>query len=167
MLRKIVLFAFVMFPVISFAQESQKIAYVNYGDVIYAMPEWKQMLESLKKSEDEFQAELKVLSEEYTKKLSDYIAQRDSLNQSIKLRREEELEGIRQRADNFQQYAMQKQEELQQSMSVPIQTKLQKAIDDVGRDNNFLYIVNSQAFLYISPSAADATPLVKRKLGLQ
>jgi len=166
MLKKFLLFALVALPAISFAQESQKIAYVNYGDVIVAMPEYKQMTDSLKRSEAEFQAELKVLSDEYSKKLSDYIAQRDSLNQSIKTRREQELDEIRQRADNFQQYAVQKQDELQQTMSAPIQTKLQKAIDDVGRENNFLYIANSQAFLYISPSATDATPLIKRKLGL-
>ncbi|MCL1933590.1 MAG: OmpH family outer membrane protein [Candidatus Azobacteroides sp.] len=167
MFKKIVLFALVMFPVIGFAQETQKIAYVNYFDVVMAMPEYKQMQDSLKKSDSEFQAELKVLSDEYAKKVSDYVAQRDSLNESIKLRREQEIEEIRQRADNFQQYAAQKQDELQQSLSVPIQTKLQKAIDDVGKESNFLYIANSQAFSYISATATDATPLIKRKLGIQ
>ena len=166
MLKRLLLFALVTFPVISFAQESQKIAYLNHLDVINIMPEYKQLLDSLKKAETDFQAELKVLSDEYAKKLSDYISQRDTLNESIKLRREQELEDIRQRADNFQQYAMQKQEETQQTLFAPIQAKLQKAIEDVGRENNFLYIVNAQAFLYISPSATDATPLVKRKLGL-
>ena len=167
MVKKIVLFALVMFPVIGFAQEAQKIAYVNYGDVVVAMPEYKQMQDSLRKSETEFQSELKILSDEYAKKFSDYIAQRDSLNESIKLRREQEIEDIRQRATTFEQYAVQKQDELQQALSVPIQTKLQKAVDDVGRENNFLYIANSQAFFYISPTATDATPLVKRKLGIQ
>ena len=167
MFKKIVLFVLVMFPVAIFAQESQKIAYVNYIDVIVAMPEYKQMQDTLKKNENVFQTELKILSDEYTKKLSDYVEQRESLNESIKLRREQELEDIRQRAESFQQYASQKQEEAQQAMIVPIQNKLQKAIDDVGRENNFLYIVNSQAFLYTSPNAVDATPLIKKKLGIQ
>jgi len=166
MFKKFVLFVLVMFPVIAFAQESQKIAYVNYIDVIVAMPEYKQMQDSLKKSENDFQAEMKILSDEYSKKLSDYIAQRDSLNESIKLRREQELDEVRQRAANFEQYAAQKQDELQQALSTPIQNKLQKAINEVGAESNFLYIANSQAFLYIAPSATDATPLIKRKLGI-
>ena len=165
MLKKILLFALVVLPVTAFAQE--KIAYLNYADVVTAMPEFKQMQDSLSKSENDLRAELQIVSEEFAKKYSDYIAQRDSLNESIKLRREQELDDMRQRAENFQQFAAQKQEEMQQRMSIPIREKLQKAINDVGRDNNFLYIVNSEAFLYISPNAADATPIVKRKLGIQ
>ena len=167
MLKKIVLFALLMFPVVTFAQESQKIAYVNYAEVIYSMPEIKQMDDSLRKSENEFQVELKALSDEYQKKLSDYIAQRDSLNESIRTRREQDLRGLEERATIFQQEAQQKQEELQRALLIPIQTKLQKAIDDVGRENNFLYILAAQGVLYASPNATDATPLVKKKLGIQ
>ena len=165
MFKKIVLFVLVMFPVIALAQE--KIAHVNYGEVATAMPEYKQMLDSLKKSEEDFKAELQSMSDEYTKKFSDYIAQRESLNESIKLRREQELQDIQQRVENFQMYAAQKQEEMQQAMTAPILTKLQKAIDDVGKENNFLYVFNSQVLLYISGSAVDATPMVKRKLGIR
>jgi len=166
MLKKFVLVALVMLPVIAFAQEP-KIAYVNSMEVVVAMPEYKLMQDSVKKSESEFQAELKVLSDEYAKKLSDYVAQRDSLNASIKARREAELTDVQQKASNFEQYAAQKQDELQQTLSVPIQNKFQKAVNDVGAENNFLYIVNSQALLYVAPSAVDATPLIKKKLGIQ
>jgi len=166
MFKKILLIALITLPLTVFAQEG-KIAYLNYGDVITAMPEYKLMTDSLSKSQSEFQAEFKILTDEYTKKMSDYIAQRDSLNQSIKLRREQELQDIQQRADNFQQYAAQKQEELQQALGAPIQAKLQKTIEEVGKENNFLYIISLQAFLYKAPHAIDATPLVKKKLGIQ
>ena len=165
MFKKIVLFALAMFPVIAFAQD--KIAYVNIQDVYVSMPEYKQMQDSLQKSADEFQAELKSMSDEYSKKLSDYVNQQDSLNESIKQRRQAELEDIRQRASTFQESAAQKQDELQQKLSGPIQDKLQKAINEVGNENNFLYIANAGAFLYASPSAVDATPMIKKKLGIQ
>jgi len=166
MIKKIVLFALVMIPVFVSAQESQKIAYANYMDVILAMPEYKQMQDSLRKSENDFQAEFKNMSDEYTKKVSDFIAQQDSLNESIKNRRQAELEDLRQRAANFEQYAAQKQDELQQKLSQPIQEKFQKAVSDIGREHNFLYIISSQALLYNSPNATDATPLIKKKLGI-
>ena len=167
MFKKIVLFTLVMLPVMAFAQESQKIAYMNFGEVIVAMPEYKAMMDSLTRSESAFQNDLKALSDEYQKKLSDYIAQRDSLNESIKQRREQEITDLQERAANFQQEAAQKLDAMQQAFTAPIQAKLQKAIEDVGRENSFLYIINSQALLYNSPNATDATPMVKRKLGIQ
>jgi outer membrane protein len=166
MIKKFVFFALVMFPVIAFAQESQKIAYVTTRDVVVAMPEYKQMNDSLTKADNDFQAEMKLISDEYSKKFSDFVTQQDSLSTNIKLRRQQELEEIRQRADNFQQFAQQQQQEMQQRLLTPIQAKLQKAISDVGKENNFLYILDSQVLLYTSTGATDATPLVKRKLGI-
>jgi len=167
MIRKFLLIALAAIPVVTFAQEAQKIAYVNYQEVISVMPEVKAMNDSLQKAGNQYQAELKQLSDEYTKKYADYVNQQDSLNESIKQRRMGELEDLRQRAATFQETAAQKQDELQQKLAQPIQDKLQKAVSDVGKENNFLYIANAGAFLYISPSATDATPLVKKKLGIQ
>jgi outer membrane protein len=166
MFKKIVLFALVIIPVTIFAQE-QKIAYINYYEVAQAMPEYKLMQDSLKKAGEAYQAELKKMSDEYQKKVADYIAQRDTLNESIKTRREQDIQDIQQRTQNFQEYAAQQQDEMQQRMVAPIQEKLQKVINEVGRENNFLYIANSQVFFYTSPNATDATSLVKKKLGIQ
>jgi len=166
MLKKIVLFALVMFPVIAFAQE-QKIAYVNSMEVLTSMPEYKQMQDSLTKSANEFQAELKNMTDEYTKKLSDYVNQQDSLNESIKSRRQNELQELQQRTESFQQYAGQQQDAMQQRLSAPIYDKFLKGVSDVGKENNFLYVIDNQAIRYSSPSAVDATPLIKKKLGIQ
>ena len=149
------------------APNNRSSAYINYTDVVTAMPEYKQMQASLESSQAEFQAKLKNMSDEYNKKMSDYMEQRNSLNQSIRDRREQELDGLREQAANFQQEAQQEQDAMQQRLSAPVLDKLQKAINDAGKENNFLYIVNSQAYFYVSPGATDATPLVKRKLGLQ
>jgi len=167
MIKKFLFIALVAFPVIAFAQETQKIAYVNHLEVVSSMPEYKAMQDSLKKADSEYQAELKILSDEYTKKLTAYMQQQDSLNESIKQRRVSELQDLQQRAQTFHETAAQNQDELQQRLSQPILDKLQKAINDVGKENNFLYIANAQTFLYISPTATDATPLVKKKLGIQ
>jgi len=142
------------------------LAYINYIDVITAMPEYKQMQDSLQKSENEFQIELKRITDEYSEKMSDYLKQRNSLNQSIKDRREQELDGLRERAVNFQQEAQQAQDATQQRLSASIQDKLQKAINDAGTENGFFYIVRSEAFVFTLPGAVNATSLIKRKLGI-
>jgi len=165
MFKKIVLIALVMFPAMAFAQE--KIAHLNSADVVTAMPEYKAMTDSMQKQATAFQAEFKGITDEYTKKFTDFNNQQDSLNNAIKLRRTAELDQIRQRAADFQEFAQQEQEKLQQALMGPIYNKLQKAIDDVGKENGFLYILNSQSLLYASPGSVDATPLVKKKLGIQ
>jgi len=147
--------------------QSPKIAYVNSMEVITAMPEYKQMQDSLSKLQTEFQVELKGMSDEYTKKLSDYVAQQNSLTTSINAHRQQELQDLQQRAENFQQYATQQQDKIQKRLSIPIQDKLQKAINEVGKENNFPYIIDYQVLLYISPTAMDATILLKKKLGLK
>ena len=167
MIKKIVLFAILVFPVVAFAQETQKIAYMDQGDVIVNMPEYKLMMDSLKKDSEDYDAEIKSWTDEYSKKMADFQEQQDTLNEAIKIRRYQDLEELRQRAANFQQYAQQKLEELQQALFAPIIEKFQKAVDEVGKENNFLYIIDSQAIRFTSSSAVNATTLVKKKLGIQ
>lgn len=167
MIKKILLFALVMFPVISFAQET-KIAHVDYYAVIRDMPEVMQMSDSIKKSEEALYADLTEMQTEYQKKASEFYTQQDSLSDRMKLLRQQELANIQQNLENFQQYATQKQEELQQTLLAPIRNKLMKAINDVGAENKYTYIFNSnqEIILYTSPNAIDATPAVRKKLGL-
>jgi outer membrane protein len=155
-----------MFPVVSFAQEA-KTAYLNYGDVFLAMPEYKLMIDSLQKRGQVFQNEMNAINEKYTKTYSDYIAAQDSLDEAIKIRRIQEIDNMRMNAESFQQYAEQTMKELEESLVIPLQAKVQKAIEDVGAESNFLYIVDSSVLRYTSPNATDATPLVKKKLGVQ
>jgi len=166
MLKKFLLFALFALPAVTFAQES-KIAYVNRLDIIFAMPEYAQMMDSLTKSEKILQNDIKEVNDELMKKYTDYVAQRDSLSENIRLIKEKEIDDFRQRLENFQQFAQQKQDELQQALIAPILNKFQKAVDDVGRENNFLYILDSQMLTFTSTNATNATPLIRKKLGLQ
>jgi outer membrane protein len=165
MLKKIVLFALLLIPVMGYAQE-QKIAYFKYSEVVPLMPEYTQMLDSLKKSEAALQAELESISDEYTKKVTAFSEQQATLAESIKAVRLKEIERIRESAETLQRQAMQIQDDLQKSLFVPIEAKVKKALTEVGTENHFAYIVNAEVMLYTSPQSQDATPLVKAKLGI-
>ena len=47
--------------------------------------------------------------------------------------------------------------------------KVKKAINEVGSENNYLYIfdLSTQGIIYQSPKSNDVTPLVKKKLALK
>jgi len=170
MLKKIVLFALLLIPMMGYAQE-QKIAYFKSGEVIPLMPETKQMMDSLKKSGDAYQAELQSISDEYTKKMTALTEQQDTLSQNIKVLRMREIDRIRESAETLQQQAQQSQSDLQQTLFAPILAKITKALEEIGTENHYAYIINhdpnNSVLLYISPQSPDVTPLVKAKLGLK
>ena len=165
-MKKLVIFLLMMFPLGLFAQES-KIAIVNTAEVMQAMPEFADMQKQMQEMEANYQKELKVMSDEYEKKYSDFIAQQDSLTENIRLRRMQELEDINQRSQNFIQVSQQDFNKKQGELLTPIQEKLRNAIAAVGKENGYLYILDPQIVLYKSDAAIDATAQVKAKLGIQ
>lgn len=165
-MKKLVIFLLMMLPLGLFAQES-KIAIVNTAEVMQAMPEFADMQKQMQEMEANYQKELKVMSDEYEKKYSDFIAQQDSLTENIRLRRMQELEDINQRSQNFIQVSQQDFNKKQGELLTPIQEKLRNAIAAVGKENGYLYILDPQIVLYKSDAAIDATAQVKAKLGIQ
>ena len=131
-----------------------------------AMPEVSEMEKKMADLNEKYKGELQLMQDEYQKKYAAFIQQQDSLSENIKLRRMQEIQDIQARIDNFVQVAQQDVQKKQQELLMPIQEKLQKAIKDVGAENGYTYIVDPAALLYTGPNAIDATPLVRKKLGL-
>ncbi|GHU79021.1 hypothetical protein FACS1894145_2270 [Bacteroidia bacterium] len=165
MLKKIVLFALLLIPAMGYAQE--KIAYFKPSEVINLMPEYTLMMDSLKKNEAALQSELEEMANDYTKKITAFSEQQNTLAESIKTIRLKEIERLRESTETFQRQAMQIQDDLQKTLFAPIEAKIRKALTDVGTENHFAYIMNAEMMLYISPQSQDATPLVKSKIGLK
>lgn len=143
-----------------------KMAYVNAGEVFALLPELSTVEKELMAVNEQYSKELKGMQDEYQRKGSDYVAQQDSLTENIKIRRMQEIEGIRERIDNFVPEAQQAVEKKRQELLQPLQEKLMKAIKEVGEEKGYTYIFDPQVFLYTGNNAVDATPFVKAKLGL-
>jgi outer membrane protein len=164
MFKKIVLFALLLIPAGAFAQE--KLAYFNSSEVVPLMKEYTQMLDSLEKTQVAIRTELKGMEEEYAKKYQAFMAEGEQLVESIRVRRLTEIRDLEERANLFQQQSQEQLENLQRSLLAPIQQKVRDAIQAVGSENGFSYILDNATLLYVSPSSTDATPLVKKKLGV-
>ena len=164
MLKKIVLFALLLLPLGVFAQE--KIAYFNLTEVYVIMPEFKQMQDSLQKTQAAMEKELQVLQEEYNKKYQSLMEEGEGLIESIKMRRLQDVQSLEERINLFYEQSRQQLAQLQQALSEPIEKKINDAVQAVGASNNFLYILRGEAISYISPNAIDATKLVQKYLKL-
>ncbi len=152
-------------PLGAIAQEV-KIAFVKTQEVFMAMPEVSSMEKQMADLNEKYKVELQQMQDEYQKKYSDFVAQQDSLTENIKLRRMQEIQDIQGRMDNFVQVAQQDVQKKQQELLQPIQQKLQDAIQKVGAEKGYTYIIDPAALLYTGTDAVDATPFVRTKLGL-
>ncbi|KAA6302027.1 MAG: hypothetical protein EZS26_001843 [Candidatus Ordinivivax streblomastigis] len=164
-MKKIVLFALLLLPAGAFAQE--KIAYFNSAEIISTMPEYIQMQDSIQKTITAIKAEIATMEDEYSKKYEAFMKEGETLIESIKIRRMQELRDLEQRAATYNESSQQQLQELSRALQAPIYQKINDAIKAVGAENNFTYILDGTTLSYVGPNATDATPLVKTKLGLK
>lgn len=164
-MKKLLILLCILLPMGAMAQ-GVKIAYVKSQEVFTAMPELANVESTMAKMEEDYKKELQQIQDEFTKKYTVYVSQRDSLTENIRLRREQELQDIRERMDNFVQVAQQDTQKKQMEMIQPIQQKLQDAIKAVGTEKGYTFILDQANVLFVNPNAEDATPLVKAKLGM-
>ncbi|MDR1406746.1 MAG: OmpH family outer membrane protein [Tannerella sp.] len=165
-MKKLVVLGLMLLPLTLFAQEV-KIAIVNTSEIVSQMPEVSEMERKIADLNAQYEKEFKIMQDEYTKKYSEYVAQQDSLTENIKLRRQQDLQDLEMRIQNYVPEAQQAMQKQQETLFAPIQEKLQNAIKAVGDEKGYTYILNPQALLYRSNNAVDATSFVKEKLGIR
>jgi len=165
MLKKIVLAALFCLPLGMLAQD--KIAYVNTQDVYKVMPETGIAESEFVKFRQSFENDLRRMEDEYNKKMAEFQQQSDSLPQTIKVRRMQELQDIRERSQTYLEQMQQEMEKKQNDLNMPIIQKIRDAIKAVSTENGYTYVLEEGYFLYVAPNAINATPLVKAKLGIK
>lgn len=148
------------------ANAQQKIGYINADEVVQLMPEAAAVQTQL----DEYQKSLYQLAQEKQTSLNEAVAKfyKDSATMSPSMKEVKRTELQKQVQDlNGEDQKIQNQfEQKRQELSIPIQKKLQAAIDDVAKENGYAYIITREA-LIIVPSSGDIAPLVRKKLGLK
>ena len=166
MFKKLIIAILCCLPLTIVAQ-TLKFGTINTGEVLTAMPERaaaEQQLQDLtKRYEDEFVK----LQEDFQKKYQEVQAMGDTVPETIKMRRYEELQAMDQRIQSFRQVVEQDLAKKQEELFIPIQQKLMDAINAVGSENGFTYIFDANAAYYKGVGNEDVTPLVKAKLGIQ
>jgi outer membrane protein len=170
MTKKIVALLVCVLPFSVFAQQL-KIGYYNRSEIFQSMPETVEATKKLDQVSSTYEKELLRIQEEYQKKGSDYIAGRDTMPEAIRLRRETEIQDLQQRLQSFYQDSQDDIKKQQQSLIVPINTKLDTAIKSVGSENGFTLIfdvsINAGLSYWSTDQCIDVTNLIRAKLGLK
>jgi outer membrane protein len=165
-MKKFVVSMLLLLP-LGLAAQEMKIAIVNRQEVFSLLPELSEVENQIAAFAKQYQDQMKSMEDEYNRKFSDLTAQGDTLTENIRTLRLQEIQGIEARLQNFVPMAKEEIDKKQAELIAPLQEKLQKAINEVGEENGYTYILPPEVMLFRGNSAIDATDKVKAKLGLK
>jgi outer membrane protein len=151
----------------SFAQKGNKFGHVNSAELLSLMPERKAAAAEMDSITKTVQKQLEEMMTEYRAKQEKYVAESTKLSELVKKDKEEELNSLANRIQNFQQQAQSTLEEEEQRLINPIIDKAKKAIEDVAKENGYTYVFDTSVGALIFWEESDnIINLVKKKLNL-
>ncbi len=167
MLKKILVAVLVAFPMIVSAQ-TIKIGLVDSQAVFTALPETKAAEEKMMEIQKKYEDEYTKLREEMSRKIEEFQAlEKDaSALPAIKERKMQDLQDYQTKLADFEKMVQQDMQKQQETLMMPIYTKIKSAIESVGKEGAYTIIQETGAVLYYGAPAEDITPKVKAKLGL-
>lgn len=163
-MKKIIITIMLALPILASAQ---KFGHINTQELFSQMPEVAQVKLKMDTIQGQYENQLASMNEEFQKKVQDYQSQEATMAEAIKQIRQQELQEMQQRIQLFYQTAEQDIQKNQQELLVPVHERMAKAIKAVGEREGYTYIFDSQAMVHIGADAIDATPAVKKELGIK
>lgn len=148
--------------------QSLKIGHVDSGAIMEIMPERAKIEQDIQAYAAELQAELQAMYGEYQSKLQDYQANQATMSNLIRQSKEKEIVDLETRISEFQSSADMAMQNKQLELLNPLIEKVQNAVNAVGKEKGFTYILDKAAgvVVFIGDNAIDITADVKAKLGL-
>lgn len=144
---------------------AQKIAHVQLDSLIQLMPETKQAMDIAQAYLKDLEKQVASMKTEFDTKYQDYLANEATYSELVKKTKQEELQTLNQRIQDFQQQAQQDYQKKYMELSKPIQDKAKKAIDAVAKENSYKYVIDTSTGLVLySEASDDILMLVKKKL---
>ncbi|MCQ2233315.1 MAG: OmpH family outer membrane protein [Paludibacteraceae bacterium] len=166
MFKKLIMLCLAAMPLLATAQSTVKLGHLDVQALFVSLPEAAEIDSTMKKVSMEYENELKRMQDEMARKAAEYEQNAAQWDETIKANRAEEIRTMQTRVQNYYQNAQQLLAKKQEQLQAPVRDKLKKAIDDVAKENGFLYVFDQQALIYKSESSIDITNLVLKKLGV-
>lgn len=167
-MKKIFAMIMCILPMLAFAQE---FGYFNRAEIFQAMPETQEAIKKMDQLAKTYEDELLAMQTEYQKKGSEFIAQQDSLPETIRARRMAEVQDLETRIQEFYQMIQNNLQKSEQELIAPINEKMMKAVEAVGEEQGLVYIFDistpSTLMYYSKSKCKDVSNAVRAKLGLR
>ncbi|MDE7153528.1 MAG: OmpH family outer membrane protein [Muribaculaceae bacterium] len=164
MIKKILIAILIALPLSVAAQV--KIGVIDLQTLVTETPEFTEAQNTLKASQEKYQADLRSLQEEAQRAFDDYNKLKEDATTPAAMleRREQALNEMSQKIQQTAQTYDQRLQQQEQELMAPIVDKVQKAAQAVGQEKGLTCILPTGAFIYMSADVLDVNPLVKEKL---
>ncbi|KAA5542480.1 OmpH family outer membrane protein [Adhaeribacter rhizoryzae] len=147
---------------------NQKFGYINSAELLKVMPETKRAEANLEAFVKNLEKQFGGLQSEYQTKITEFQSQEKTMVDAVKETRIRALQDLEQRLQQSQVSGQQQVAKKREDLFKPILDKAEKAVKDVGKENGYDYIfdTNTGSFIYAKESH-NIMPLVKAKLGIK
>ena len=151
------------------AQGNMKFGHIDSQELIMLMPETDSANVKFEKFVTDLNDALEGMQVEYRNKLNEYNQNMDKWTEAVRKTKEGGINDLLNRIRNFESQSQQDVQQKRAQLFQPISEKALKAIETVGKENNFTYIFDlaTSAVVYKAENTIDVLPLVKKKLGIQ
>jgi len=149
--------------------QTPKFGHIDMQALYQVMPERATAEKQMTAFQKDLEDALAMMQKEAQTKYVEYIAKRDSLSETVRKMKEEDLQSMNQRIQTFEQNAQQQLQTKQAELIKPMLDKADKAVKEVGAEKSLIYVfdLSTRSILYNSNESVDILPLVKIKLGIK
>jgi outer membrane protein len=150
--------------------QTVKFAHINSDELIKSMPEYDSAMAKLEKTRKDLVNQIEIMQVEINNKYEKYNKEAKTYTDLVRQTKEQELQDMNARLQQFQQDAQQQLQEQQTTLTKPIFEKVDKAIKDVGKEGGFIYVFDvakGQVLYFDDTKSTNVLALVKTKLGVK
>jgi len=150
-----------------YSQTTLKLGHIDSNEILSMMPETDSLSEELQNYAEYLDQQMNTMAMEYQSKITNYQDNVATMSDLIRQTKEKEITDLQARIQAFQQSADQDLSTKQAELFNPLIEKVKNAINEVGRENGYTYIldVGAGAVVFFE-GGDDVLPLVKKKLGI-
>lgn len=150
----------------TFAQKI-KLGHFNSNELMQRMPETEAAQTQIQEYIADLQAEMELMSQEYTRLMQEYEAKKDQLTDLLKANKENEIQSVAERMQVFERQSQISIQEKQTELLNAIVEKIKVAVAEVAAENGYTYIFESNGILWYAAESDDITSLLEKKLTLK
>lgn len=145
------------------ASAQAKIAHVDVSEIMTKMPAMLDAKKQLDKLGETYDAEYKVMLEEYQSKIKKYDQQATTQTDKVNEERAREVQDMQKRIVDYRDNAQKELQTKEQDITKPIIDKVRASIQKVGKAKGYQYVLNGSELLLAD--GPNITADVKKDLG--
>lgn len=160
----------VAMAMISTSLYAQKLARINMQEIIFVMPEFKEMQNNLEAFGKDLQEQLEQIQVEFNNKAADFQKNQATMAESVKQFKQQELDQLQNRYMEFQRVAQNDMQNKQNELFEPVHKKAMDAVNKVAKAGGYAAVFDTSAMglaFYDETMLADLAPAVKAELGIK